>query len=597
MIRRRSLLALGVLALSFTPTLAQAQEASAFALNRYNPSERGSDWFANESLDLRGHLRPALGVVGDWSYKPLVLYDADGEEITPIVEHQIYAHVGGGLILWDRVRGAVSIPLLAYNDGERGTTANQTFSSEDATTLGDVRLGLDVRLLGVYRSPFSLAVGTHVHLPTGNQNAYASDGKVRVQPHLLAAGDIGIFAYAAQVGFNYRANHGQLDGAPFGSELTFAAAAGLRLLRKRLLVGPEVYGSTVVSESDAAFDRRTTPVEAILGGKFEAFQGFRVGAGVGPGLTRGFGAPMVRVLAALEWMPAIEEKQPPPPPSDRDGDGIIDKQDACPDEPGVASDDAEKNGCPPPADRDGDGILDDDDACPDEPGVASDDPEKNGCPPPPDRDGDGILDDDDACPDEPGVASDDPQKNGCPPPQDRDGDGIFDDDDACPDQAGKPNEDPKKNGCPIAIKTEEKIEILQRVEFETNKAVLRPESDEVLEAVRKVLEDNPDVTKILVEGHTDDRGADYYNLALSKRRAAAVVKWLTDHGIAAGRLTSQGFGETKPIDSNDTEEGRQNNRRVEFRIIEQSGKAVEPQTEVRKQTSTTEPGDGAEGEE
>jgi outer membrane protein OmpA-like peptidoglycan-associated protein len=352
-------------------------------------------------------------------------------------------------------------------------------------------------------------------------------------------------------------------------------------------------------------------VEVILGGKFNAFEGFRVGAGVGPGLTRGFGSPMLRVLAALEWMPPIEEKPPPPKPSDRDGDGIFDDVDACPDEPGVANDDPQKHGCPEPPDRDGDGIIDDEDACPDEPGVASDDPEKNGCPPPKDRDGDGIIDDDDACPDEPGVANDDPEKNGCPPPTDRDGDGIFDEEDACPDQAGKPNEDPKKHGCPIAIKTEEKIEILERVEFETNKAVLRPESDEVLEAVRKVLDENPDVTKILVEGHTDDRGADYYNLALSKRRAAAVVRWLTEHGITADRLTSQGFGETKPIDSNDTEEGRQNNRRVEFRIIEQNGEAVKPKTEIRKQTDTTEAegsethkqtdtteaGDSAEGEE
>ncbi|HMR78614.1 MAG TPA: OmpA family protein, partial [Polyangiaceae bacterium] len=239
--------------------------------------------------------------------------------------------------------------------------------------------------------------------------------------------------------------------------------------------------------------------------------------------------------------------------------------------PGVATDDPKTHGCPPPNDRDADGIFDEVDACPDDKGVASDDPKKHGCPLPADRDGDGIVDELDACPDEKGVETADPKTNGCPPPKDSDGDGIVDPEDACPDLAGPPNEDPKKHGCPKAKVVGKKIEILERVEFDTNKATIRPESDGVLQAVLEVLTKYPNIKKVRVEGHTDNRGGAGYNLNLSRRRAAAVVKWLTDKGVDVARLTSQGVGQTKPTDSNDTAEGRQNNRRVEFNIIEIEG--------------------------
>jgi outer membrane protein OmpA-like peptidoglycan-associated protein len=272
----------------------------------------------------------------------------------------------------------------------------------------------------------------------------------------------------------------------------------------------------------------------------------------------------VRTLASLEWFPAI-------PPSDRDKDGIIDDLDACPDVPGEPNDDPAKNGCPP-SDRDGDGIFDDDDACPDEPGPANADPEKNGCPLR-DRDGDTILDDDDACPDEPGPPNADPKKHGCPP-RDRDGDTIFDDDDACPDEPGPPNADPARNGCPLARIEASQIVIYERVEFEFDKAVLRPESDAILNAVKDILDAHPEFTRISIEGHTDSEGTEKYNQNLSEERAAAVVEWMVNHGIDRNRVTSRGFGELRPIDTNETAAGRQNNRRVEFHILEKNGEPV-----------------------
>ncbi len=546
--------------------VARAQ-STGFSLNRYNPAEAGSDWFAADTLDLRGHVRPALLVLADWSHKPLVLYDEDGNEQKAIIEDQFYLDAGASLNLFERLRLSALMPFVLTSKGSEVLVDGTTFDGTQLNALGDLRLGADVRLFGVYRDPVSLALGGQVFVPTGDPEAFTGDDGVRLRPRLMVAGEIAPFVYSAELGFQYRAQHDGFAGTSTGDEAFFAAAAGLRVAEGRLLIGPEAFGSTVLQGGDE-FERRTTPIEIVFGGHFRTEAGLSLGLGVGPGLTRGIGAPEVRGLFSLGITPPIDRAPPPPPAEpDSDGDGILDRDDACPNEPGPASDDPAKHGCPPPPDRDGDGFVDSEDACPDEPGVASDDPDKRGCPVH-DRDSDGIVDADDACPDEAGEASDDPSKNGCPPPADRDGDGIADADDACPDQAGPPNGIPEKNGCPRVLLKDKEIVILERVEFDTAKATIRPESESLLEAVADVLKEHPELERVAVDGHTDNRGAPAFNRNLSKRRAASVVDWLVEHGIERGRLESRGFGPDKPLDTNDTEEGRQNNRRVEFQILE-----------------------------
>jgi outer membrane protein OmpA-like peptidoglycan-associated protein len=450
------------------------------------------------------------------------------------------------------------------------------FEAAEGATVGDLRVGADVRLLGQYRSPASLALGVAVFAPTGDQDAFTSDGEVRVLPRLLLAGDIGNLAYAAKLGVLYRGNDSGFNGAAKGTEAVVSAAVGYRNDAGNLVIGPELFGSTVVTDGDAFFSRRTTPFELIFGAHYKAADTIRIGAGFGPGLTRGFGAPQFRGLLSLEWAPE-PAKVPlvlrPVEKPDRDKDGILDEDDACPDEPGVKSDDPKKHGCPLPADRDKDGILDVDDACPDEAGVASDDPKKHGCPRL-DSDKDGVFDDEDACVNEPGVKTTDPLTNGCPLPKDTDKDTIIDPEDACPEVPGPKNEDRKKNGCPAARVEKGQIRILERVEFENNSAKIRPESDTILQAVLTVMKEHPEFTKLSVEGHTDNRGAAGHNLDLSRRRAASVMKWLTDHGIDKARLSSKGLGMQKPIDDNSTDAGRQNNRRVEFHILEKDGQPL-----------------------
>jgi len=328
----------------------------------------------------------------------------------------------------------------------------------------------------------------------------------------------------------------------------------------------------VVSDGgDGFFELGSTPLEGVFGAHYRVAEDFKVGAGVGPGFTRGLGAPEVRTVVSLEWFPEPEKPKKPvpvPAPRDRDGDGILDDDDACIDEPGVESDVPEKHGCPIPPDRDSDGILDADDACIDEPGVASEDASKHGCPVPGDRDGDGIVDEEDACPDEKGVSNtDEPSKHGCPV-RDRDKDGILDDADACIDTVGVPSDDPSKNGCPKAKIESGRVKILDRIEFDTSKATIRSGSIPVLDAVLAILKEHSEIQKLRVEGHTDNRGAPWYNKNLSRKRAASVVDWLVERGIDRTRLTSEGKGQESPIDTNETDEGRQNNRRVEFHIVE-----------------------------
>ena len=527
--------------LSLLPSTAHAQ-SEGFAINRFDPAERGSDWFAADSLDLRGHGRLALGLTGDYGRKPLVLYDPDGEEIQAIIEQQLFVHVGASVVLWDRLRLGASLPILTYQTGEGGTVNGVRFEAAEGATVGDLRVGADVRLFGQYRSPASLALGVAVFAPTGDQDAFTSDGEVRVLPRLLLAGDIGNLAYAAKLGVLYRGNDSGFNGAAKGSEAVVSAAVGYRNDAGNLVLGPELFGSTVVTDGDAFFSRRATPFELIFGAHYKAADTIRIGAGFGPGLTRGFGAPQFRGLLSLEWAP-----EPAKAP--------------------LVLRPVEK------PDRDKDGILDEDDACPDEPGVKSDDPKKHGCPRL-DSDKDGVFDDDDACVNEPGIKTTDPLTNGCPPPKDTDKDTIIDPEDACPETPGPKNEDPKKNGCPAARVEKGQIKILERVEFENNSAKIRPQSDTILQAVLAVMKEHPEFTKLSVEGHTDNRGAAGHNLDLSRRRAASVMKWLTDHGIEKARLSSKGLGMQKPIDDNTTDAGRQNNRRVEFHILEKDGQPL-----------------------
>jgi OmpA-OmpF porin, OOP family len=543
-LRRWRILGTGAAALlgaSLSATTASAQ--TGFTSNRYEPAEQGSDWFENDSLDIRGSVRPALGLTLEYAKDNVDIHNPMDDSIQQrLVADQLFLHVGAGLILANRFRIAASLPLALWQYGY-GDGAGAPLPP-NAAAIGDLRLGADIRLFGEYEDAVSMAIGAQVWLPTGRADEYTGDGKVRVQPHIMIAGDLWDLAYALKLGVETRGISGTIDGVQFGTELVGNLAVGARVLDKKLLIGPELNIYTLASN---AFHSQTTPSEIVLGAHYRAGD-FKLSAGLGAGFTEAYGSPDFRAILGFDWIPAIEKPKPVPVVLDRDGDGIPDGEDACPDVPGVRTNDPKTNGCPlppTPTDRDGDGILDKDDACPDVPGVKTDDPKTNGCPPP-------------------------------PPDPDRDKDGILNEVDACPDDPGPKNPDPKKNGCPQAIVKNHQIVILDQVKFATGSARILPASNGILTAVMKILVDHPEIKKVSIEGHTDNKGAAAMNKRLSGLRAASVVAWLTTKGIEAARLSSVGYGLEQPIDTNETDEGRQNNRRVEFHIVEQEGVTPAP---------------------
>jgi OmpA-OmpF porin, OOP family len=259
---------------------------------------------------------------------------------------------------------------------------------------------------------------------------------------------------------------------------------------------------------------------------------------------------------------------------DTDGDGVYDKDDACPEVPGLEA----FNGCP---DSDGDGIEDGKDTCPNEAGLAEFDgcPDSDGdgvsdnndnCPNTvglkslagcPDADGDGIADGNDNCPNEAGPAA----NNGCPWP-DSDGDGVLDKDDQCPNEAGTV----ANNGCPeIVLPTEEVqnqlTEYARTINFNSGKSSFKEVTYPTLQAVAAILKEYPKAN-FIIEGHTDSTGSKATNQLLSEKRAHAVMDYLVNNGIDGSRLSSVGFGEGSPIAENNTRSGRAANRRVEVTL-------------------------------
>jgi len=256
---------------------------------------------------------------------------------------------------------------------------------------------------------------------------------------------------------------------------------------------------------------------------------------------------------------------------DTDGDGVFDKDDACPNEKGLV----QFNGCP---DRDGDGIVDSKDNCPDVAGLV----EFNGCP---DTDKDGVIDSKDDCPNVAGVVA----LNGCP---DTDGDGIADKNDKCPKVAG-----PKaNNGCPYADTDKDGVldkddkcpkvagtkankgcpEVTKEVQaklneyakviyFDSAKATFKNKTIATLDAIVVIMKKYP-TAKFNIEGHTDSQGSNKFNQALSQKRAQAVVDYLRNHGVNS-TMNAVGYGEDKPIASNRTRAGRAKNRRVEINLV------------------------------
>jgi OmpA-OmpF porin, OOP family len=583
---------------------AQQVQTTQVDLPKFNPAVAGDRFFGVPSPYAAGEVTFHAQALLDYAREPLVLVrevnDEDEEDLGAVVSDQMFVHVGLNFSIIDRFSINADMPFAVLSQGDGPSGGGIEFTEPSGAAVGDLRLGLRVRLFGEYHDPFQLGVGGYVWIPTGADDAYVSDGSVRGQPQLLTGGREDRFIWSLMAGPSFRKS---TNAGPIvlGHEMNWGAGVGVLLLEERSLqLGVETYGGVNIEEPDS----RSTNAEVLGGIKWRMApfaDMLELGLAGGPGLTTGIGTPAGRVVFSFAYTPNI-----PPPKNDRDGDKITDEVDACPDTPGVKTDDPKTNGCPlVDPDRDKDGILNEKDACPDTPGVPNADPKKNGCPEK-DADGDKILDDVDACPNEPGVPSEDPKKHGCPI-RDKDGDGVPDDVDACPDIAGVKTDDPKTNGCPpdtdgdgfrdhedacpqekgvddpdptkrgcpkLVRVTATEIVILEQVQFDFGKATIKKESDPLLDSVAQVLKEHPELLKVEVQGHTDSKGSKQLNQKLSDDRAKAVREALVKRGVDGNRLVSKGYGPDKPIDDNKTDAGRAKNRRVQFIVIEK--KPAEP---------------------
>ncbi|MBX3160973.1 MAG: OmpA family protein [Deltaproteobacteria bacterium] len=445
---------------------------------------------------------------------PCLLAAASPALADPPVDSRGYLTLNGSSTLDG---GDVSFGLGALEWGRRPSAGVNDVVSATLVAAVGLRLGPIPLELGA-SMPFAIASGA---VDTQGLGDAGFHGKVRLARHVAAIGSV--YAPTASDGMGGGGRAEQLLGvvdANVASRLRLGLSGGVRRATSLGMettsypLGAAAAWSVspekfeVIGEVASSLgDRRT--LEALAGVKLYLAKNSYLSLGVGRGLSSG--TPDQRALIGIVFEPRAAARRAgrvDDPPRER--------------EPAVR---VAKNDFP---DRDNDGIRDDLDQCPD-------DPENyNG------------FEDDDGCPDDDRNAS------------------ILDLDDPC-------RIDPAKCTRDRVIVKKTEIVILQTIEFEFDSAKIRPISHRILDAVVQALRDNPDIQFVEVEGHTDERGDDAYNLGLSQRRAAAVVTYLRSHGIDADRLSSEGYGETRPVDLRHTEAAWAKNRRVEFRIRKRGG--------------------------
>ncbi len=552
--------ALGLSALAGSTT-ASAQDRS-FAVDRL--------FFAGAPDDAIGIWRPQMGEktrfygtlgVG-FAYEPFRVENEIATDSlkgtvklklgTPLKE-QLLLYGAAGVEIFDRFAFQVELPGSIYQHGN--PTGNATIGTSIVepgnATLMDLRLDARVILFRNEARSFKLGAEGGVWVPTGNSNHYGSDGSAAATLGLAVEFDLKKVFFPINAGFRF-GQGGAVNDFKSGPELKYAAGAFIPIRDGRFRIGGEIFGSAPISSTGKTGPAANLPLEWMgeMRVGLDAKKRWHIGAGGGTRLTPGY-SPDFRLMALAGFNFSVADTDPPAPNRrfkvERDKEKFID--------------------------TDGDKIPDDIDLCPNEPEDGKPPNPDDGCPALPDRDGDGIPDVNDKCPDEPEDFDGIQDADGCPE-DDADHDGIPDAQDACPLEPGDPDPDPKKNGCPKfirRIKGSTEIQILKQVQFQTGRADILKNSFPILDEVVRLLKVNPEITHLDIEGHTDNRGSDQMNEKLSDDRSKSVMKYLVEHGIAAGRLAAQGFGPKRPIADNNTDKGRQTNRRVEFHIRNQVG--------------------------
>ena len=532
-----------------------------------------------------------LALFLNYADSALVLYE-DNERVAEILSAQMTSDLMASIGLHDRLDIGIAVPLVLYQDGESVGGVLGVDAEGAGFGVGDIRLAMRAAFLDdVAEGDSGVMFGADVtvRVPTGDSDLYQG-GELRAHPRLLL--DY-VFAnrsrMGVQVGYLVRPTR-ELENVALNDQLTISAAGAINVGRRgRGWLIPEL--QTQLGVLEGGRDVRDKASELLFGGRYDASPSVSVEGGTSVGLISGAGSPDWRLFAGISVHAAVRA------PLDTDGDGYLDPDDACPLEAEDFDGFEDLEGCPDP-DNDADGVPDIRDGATGDNGfgVCLNDPEDmdgfedtDGCPDL-DNDGDGVPDirDGETGDNGFGICLNDPEDfdgyedtDGCPD-LDNDQDGVPDVRDgavqpngfgACMNDPEDMDGDRDSDGCPeedrAARVTCDSIDIDGRVYFDLDSDVIQTRSFRVLDDVASVLEESTFIRLLSVEGHTDSQGSSSYNRDLSERRAASVMRYLDDRGIDGARLLSRGWGEEAPIDTNGTEEGRQNNRRVEFIIVEQ----------------------------
>jgi outer membrane protein OmpA-like peptidoglycan-associated protein len=581
--------------------------ASAQDIQNFKPAAGTWNYLSVEGGQVAGHEEFVPLLVVNYGNQPLVSR-VGGEVARTIVAHMVTADVLLTVGILDRLEITLDLPI-------NYVTGDKLVKDElDGVAVGDVRLIPKLRLFGLEKGEgFGAAIIVPVSLPTGDDKKFVGAGQTTVNPKLALEVRANALSFAANGGVRVRPNTEEIEGSTLeiGTEVTYGAGVGINLGSEDVVLLTEVFGATPIAD-DVNKASDSAPLEALMGLRIFTDAGAVFTLGGGTGIAADYGSPSYRIIGGFAWHDRNK---------DHDYDGILDDTDRCPEDPEDKDGFEDADGCPdvdndndkiydavrsttpdendilqyeagpdqcpavaedrdgfkdedgcPDEDNDQDRILDSEDKCPNEPETLNNWEDADGCPDViPDTDKDGLLDPQDKCPKEPEDKDGFEDADGCPDP-DNDKDGILDVTDKCPNEAEVVNGVDDTDGCPdqgLVKLTKAKIEILDKVFFDFNKATIKPQSFELLNQVAFVLKNNPQIKKIRVEGHTDNKGKAAYNLKLSQARADSVMKYLVGQGVDAARLESKGYGDQMPIEDNRTKAGQDANRRVEFVITEQ----------------------------
>jgi outer membrane protein OmpA-like peptidoglycan-associated protein len=503
----------------------------------------------------------SVSLFGSYARRPLSIEDAaGGARLGDLIGSIDTLSLLGAVGLWDRLDVGLAVPIHRVSAGSAyavtpppAVQAARVDSSQAA--FGDIRIVPRVALITrAAKSGVGLALLATVSLPTGDDKLYVGE-PLRVEPRLALDFAHNGFLLSGNLGYLIRSK-AQILGSTVDDMLRWGIGAEIPVV-EHLSALLEAFGG--LNLMAANFSDRDAPTEALVGVRYR-HSGWTGQLGGGPGLIRGIAAPEWRLLLAVGYA-----HEPAEPETDRDHDGLLDSQDRCPDQPEDHDGFEDADGCPDP-DNDRDGVPDASDRCPLQAEDHDGFEDADGCPDP-DNDRDGVPDTSDRCPLQAEDIDGFEDTDGCPDP-DNDQDGVLDASDRCPLQPGTA----ENAGCPApepppkAEIKQGKIELHESFLFATNRAEIDPASQPLVDEIATLITGHPEIERVIVEGHTDDRGAPKHNRDLSRRRAETIVRALVTRGVAETRLSAEGYGPDRPLVPNTDDDSRAKNRRVEVRI-------------------------------